>query len=117
MLGNFIFSRPFFYQVKYCKVVNIGMRRDHTAILTALKTTAIKFKVTEKVVAQTDWKIIAYQNLTNDIFNNSLYKYIACGTKYYNYNKHTLEAGTNTAKSTIRRTKAGSTSSATPSFP
>ena len=51
ILNNFICSRPFFRQVKYCKVVNIVMCSYHTAILTIFKITAIKFKVTEKVVA------------------------------------------------------------------
>ena len=44
-LDNFICSRPFFCRVKDCKWVNIGMRSDHTAILTSFKLTAIKFKV------------------------------------------------------------------------
>ena len=65
MLDNFIFSWPFFHQVKDCKVVNIGMRSDHTAILTSLKLIAIKFKANEKIVAHIDWKLIGYHKLTN----------------------------------------------------
>ena len=71
------------------------MRSDHTAILTSFKITAIKFKVTEKVVVQIDWKLIGYHNLTNEIFNNRLSKSISGFTIYSNYNKHILEAGTN----------------------
>ena len=56
------------------------MRSDQIAILTNLKTIAIKLKVTEKVVLQNEWKIIGYHNLTNELFNNSLSKYIAVGT-------------------------------------
>ena len=97
MLDNFICYRSFFRRVKYCKVVNIGMCSDHTAILTSFKTTEIKFKVNEKVVAHIDWKIIGYYNMTHDLFKNSLSKSIAGGTTYSNYNKHILEAGTNTA--------------------
>ena len=58
ILDNFIFSRQFFRRVKDCKVVNIGMRRDHTSILTSFKLTSIKFKVNEKIVSHIDWKLI-----------------------------------------------------------
>ena len=51
MLDTFICSRPFFRQVKDCKLFNIGMRRNHTSILTTFKITAIKLKVTEKIIA------------------------------------------------------------------
>ena len=98
MLYKFISSRTFFYQVNDCKLVNIRMRSDHTAILTTFKITVIKFKVTEKLVAQTNWKLIGYHKLTNDIFNNSLSKSIAVVIAHSNYNKHILGAGTNTAK-------------------
>ena len=54
----------------------------------------------EKVVAHINSKIIGYHKLTNNLFNNNLYKSIAVGTTYSNYNKHILEAGTNTAKNT-----------------
>ena len=79
------------------------MCSDHTAILTSFKITAIKSKVNEKVVAHIDWKLIGYHKLTNEIFNNCLFKSIAGGTTYSKYNKHILEAGTNTA--TIRDNK------------
>ena len=52
------------------------MRSDHTAILTTFKITAIKFKVSEKVVLQTDWKLIGYHNMNNEIFNNIISKSI-----------------------------------------
>ena len=105
MIDNFICSWPFSRQVKDCKVVNIGIRIDHTAILTSFKITAIRFKVTEEVVAHIDWKIIWYHKLTNELFNNSLSKYIADGTTYSNYNKHILEAGTNTATISNQKNK------------
>ena len=56
------------------------MRSNHTDILTSFKITAIKFKVTEKVVAQIDWKPIGYHKPTNGIFNNRSSKSIAGGT-------------------------------------
>ena len=79
------------------------MSSDHTAILTSFKLTAIKFKVNEKIEAHIDWKLIGYHKLTNNIFNNSLSKSIDGSTTYSDYNKHTLEAGNNTA--TIRNQK------------
>ena len=79
------------------------MCSDHAAIPISFKITAIKFKVTEKIVAQINWKLIGYHNLTNELFNNSLSKSIYDGTTYSKYNKHILEAGTNTA--TIRNQK------------
>ena len=81
------------------------MRRDHTAIRTSFKLTAIKFKVNEKVVAQIDWKLIGYHKLTNEIFNNILSKSIDGGTTYSDYNKHILEAGTNTATISNQKNK------------
>ena len=89
-LDNFICSRPLFRQVKYCKVVNIGMRSDHTSILTSFKITAIKFKVKEKLVAHINLKLIGYHKMNNEIFNNSLTESIDGGTPYSNYNKHIL---------------------------
>ena len=97
ILDNFICSQPLFYQVKYCKLVNIGMHIDHTVILTSFKLTAIKFKVNEKVVVHIDWKLIGYHNLTDELFNNILSKSIDEGTTYSDYDKHILEAGTNNA--------------------
>ena len=73
------------------------MRIDHTAILTTFKIIAIKFKVTEKIVAQTNWKLIGYQNITNELFINIILLSIPGSSTYSNYNKHILEAGTNTA--------------------
>ena len=97
MLTNFICSQSLFRWVKDCKVVNIGMRRDHTAILTSFKLTAIKFKVNKKIAAHIDWKLIGYHKQTDKIFKNSLSKSIDGTTTYSNYNKHILEVGTNTA--------------------
>ena len=97
LLDNFILSQSFFCQVKYCKVVNIGMDSDHTAILTSFKPTAIKFKFNEKIAAHIDWKLIGYHKLTNKLLNSSLSKSVDGSITYYNYNKHILEAGTNTA--------------------
>ena len=86
MLDNFIWSWPFFRRVKDWKVVNIGIRSNHAAILTTFKITAIKFKVYEKVIEHIEWKLIGYHKLTNELFNNSLSKYIYEGTTYSNYN-------------------------------
>ena len=105
MLYNFICSRSFFRQVKYWKVINIKMRSDHKAILTSLKLTAIIFKVNEKIVAHINWKIIWYHKLTNKHFNNILSKSIGGKTTYSNYNKHILEAGTNTATISNQKNK------------
>ena len=41
MLDNFICSQPFFCKIKYFKVSNIGMRSNHTAILTTIDTSII----------------------------------------------------------------------------
>ena len=81
------------------------MRSDHTAILSTFKITAIKFKVTEKVLAYTDWELIGYHNLTNELFDNIIYISISGGTTYSNYNKHMLEASTNTATINNQRNK------------
>ena len=90
MLDNFICSQPFFRKVKYCKVVNIGMHSNHTAILTTFKIIAIEFKLTEKKVAQNNWKLIGYHNMTSEIFNNSLSIFIDVSIKYPNFNKNIL---------------------------
>ena len=84
------------------------MHSDHTAILTIFKIIDIKFKVNGKLVSQIEWKLIGYPKLTNELFNNILYKSIAGGTTYSNYKNHILEAGTNTATIINQKTKAGS---------
>ena len=81
------------------------MRRDHIEILTSFKIKAIKFKVNEKIVAHIDWKLIGYHKLTNDKFNNRLFKSIAGGTTYLKYNNNILEAGTNTATTRNQKNK------------
>ena len=73
------------------------MHSNQTAILTTFKITAIKFKANEKIVGQTNWKLIGYHNTTNDISNNVLYMYNVGSITYSNYNKHTLQDSTNTA--------------------
>ena len=78
---------------------------EHTAILTSFKLTAIIFKVNEKLVAHIDWKLIGYHNLTNELFNNILSKYIDGGTTYSDCKKHILEAGTNTATISKQKNK------------
>ena len=105
ILDNFICSRPLFRQVKYCKVVNTGISSDHTAIPTRFKLTAIKFKVNEKIASHIEWKLIGYYKLTNKLFDNSLSKYIYGSTTYSNYNKHILEAGTNTKTISSQKNK------------
>ena len=80
MLNNFICYRPFFFRVKDRKVVNIGMRSDPTAIIATFKIIAIKLKVTEKVVAQINWKLIGYHKMNNELFKISLSNFISGGT-------------------------------------
>ena len=63
MLEQFICSRSFFFRVKDIKVVNKGMCSDHTAIITTFKITSIKFKVTQRIVSQNNWKIIGYHKI------------------------------------------------------
>ena len=48
MLDNFICSESFLKHVRDCKVNNIGVRSDHSAVIVSFKITAIKFKVKEK---------------------------------------------------------------------
>ena len=105
ILDNFICYWPFFRQFKCCRVVNIGMHSDHTVILTSFKLTTIKFKVNEKVVDYIYWKLIGYHKLNNELFNNSLSKSIDEITTYSEYNKHILEAGTNTATISNQKNK------------
>ena len=81
------------------------MCSNHTDILTILKTTAINFKATDKIVSQTNWKLIGYHNLKNELFNNSLYKSISGRTKYSNYNRHILEDDNKTATINIQKNK------------
>ena len=63
------------------------MRSYHTEILTSFTLAAIKFKVNEKVVAHSDWKLIGYHMLTNELFKNSLYKSIYGGNIYSEFDK------------------------------
>ena len=48
MLDNFICSETFLKRVHNCKVSNIGVRSDHSAVIVSFRITAIKFKVKEK---------------------------------------------------------------------
>ena len=57
------------------------------------------------LVSQTNWKLIGYHNLKNELFNNSLYKSISGRTKYSNYNRHILEDGKKTAPINIQKNK------------
>ena len=65
----------------------------------------MKFKVTEKIVAQIDWKIIGYQKTTNEIFNNSLSMSIDSITTYSNFNKFILKYGDDTKTTNNHKNK------------
>ena len=105
MLDNFICSRPFFCWVKDWKLVNIGMRSNHTAILTTFIFTSIKFKMTENIWAKTNRKLIGYHNMNNELFNNRLSMSITDSTTYSNYNKYILEADINNATKNNHKNK------------
>ena len=69
MLENFICSESFLKRVRDCKVSNIGVRSDHSAVIVSFKITAIKFKVKEKINKIIDWKKINRDAETNIEFN------------------------------------------------
>ena len=49
MLDNLIFSRYFFQRVSDCKLLDFGVRSDHSAIQVTFKVTPIKFKVNDRI--------------------------------------------------------------------
>ena len=58
MLDNFICSESLFKRVRDCKVSNMGVRSDHSAVMVCFKITVIKFKAKEKINKMIDWKKI-----------------------------------------------------------
>ena len=67
------------------------MYSDHTDILITFKSTAIKFKVIDKIVTHNNWNIIGYHKTTNEIFNNNLSISVDGITTYSYYNKYILQ--------------------------
>ena len=49
MLDNLIFSRYFFQRVSDCKLLDFGVRSDHSAIQVTFKVTPIKLKVNDRI--------------------------------------------------------------------
>ena len=82
--------------------MNIGMCSIHTDIQNTFKITAIKFKVTEKIVTKIHWKIIGYHKTTNEIFSNTLSMSLDGITTYSNFKNYILQAG---AATTTTRNK------------
>ena len=92
MLDNFICSESFFKRVRECKVNNIGVRSDHLAVIVSLRTTAIKFKVKEKINKIIDRKKINGDAETNIEFNLRLSENITNEHKYTDFNDAILQA-------------------------
>ena len=105
MVDNFICSQKFFFQVKYYKVVNIGIRSDHTAVQTNFKITEIKFKLTDNIVTYIYWNLIGYHKKANELFNNILSMSVEGSTTYYDLNNYILHDGSATATTNNQNNK------------
>ena len=69
-----------------CKVSNIGVRSDHSAVIVIFRITAIKFKVKGKINKIIDWKRINGDAETNIEFNLRLSESITKEHTYTNFN-------------------------------
>ena len=92
MLDNFICSENFFKRMHNCKVSNIGVRSDHSAVIVSFIITAVKFKEKEKINKIVDWKKINGDAQINIEFNLRLGKNITKYHTYTNFNDSILQA-------------------------
>ena len=92
MLENFICYEIFFKPVRDCKVRNIGVRSDHSAVIVSFRITAIKFKVKETIKKIIDWRKINGDAETNIEFNLRLSENIKKYHTYTNFNYSILQA-------------------------
>ena len=75
-----------------CKVSNIGVRSDHSAVIVSFRITVIKFKVKGKINKIIDWKKINRDAETNIEFNLRLGENITKEHTYTNFNDSILQA-------------------------
>ena len=75
-----------------CKVSNIDVRSDHSAVIVCFKITAIKFKVKEKIDRIIDWKKINVDAETNIEFNLRLSENMTSEHTYAYFNDTILQA-------------------------
>ena len=75
-----------------CKVSNIGVRSDHSAVIVSFKITAIKLKVKEKINKIIDWKKINGDAETTIEFNLRLSENVTKEHTYTNFNDSILQA-------------------------
>ena len=82
----------FFKRVCDCKVSNIGVRSDHSAVIVSFIITAIKFKVKGKINKIIEWKKINGDAETSIEFNLRLSENITKEHTYTNFNDSILQA-------------------------
>ena len=75
-----------------CKVSNIGVRSDHSAVIVSFRITAIKFKVKGKINKIIYWKYINGDAENNIEFNLRLSENITKEHTYTNFNDSILQA-------------------------
>ena len=75
-----------------CKVSNIGVRSDHSAVIVCFKITAIKFKVKEKINKIIVWKKNNGDAETNIEFNLRISENITDEHTYTDFNDEILQA-------------------------
>ena len=68
-----------------CKVSNIGVRSDHSAVIVSFRITAIKFKVKGKINKIIDWKKINGDAENNIEFNLRLSENITKENTFTNF--------------------------------
>ena len=72
MFDNFISCDRFFKRISDCKIVDYGIKSDHSAVLIKFRITAIKFINTQKEITVTDWEKIRTNPATRATFNAKL---------------------------------------------
>ena len=58
MLENFVCYDQLFKRISDCKVTKLGVRSDHTAIVTNFRLTSIKFNNKQQESTVIDWEKI-----------------------------------------------------------
>ena len=112
MLDNFVCCDQLFKMISDCKVTKLGVRSDHTAIVTKFRLISIKFNNEKQQSTVIDWENIRTDEETK-YFNNKLYELMKNKNSLSNdhtaFNSAILLAAQDTATKEKQRIKYGFT--------
>ena len=101
MLENYVCFYQLFKSINDCKVTKLGVRSDHTEIVTKFILTSIKYNNEQQEYTVIDWEKIRTDEETKYFLNDKLYELMknnkSLSNYYTTFNSATLPSAQDTA--------------------